>query len=51
MVLELGGIQSTPFIAIVPRSTLSGLIASDKGPIYGLNRTKQWFVDFTVFCI
>ena len=27
-----------------------GVVALDKGPIYGLNRTKPWF-EFTVFCI
>ena len=38
------------FIALAPRST-SRVVAPVKGPIYGLNRTKAWFLDFTVFCI
>ena len=28
-----------------------GVVAPDKGPIYGLNRTKPWFLEFTAFCI
>ena len=27
------------------------MVAPDKGPIYGLNRTKPWFLEFTVFSI
>ena len=37
-----------PFIAIADKSTL---VAPEKGPIYELNRTKPWFLDFTIFCI
>ena len=37
----------TPFIAIAPRSTL---VQSGR-TWYGLNRTKLWFLKFTVFCI
>ena len=29
-----------------PGSLWLGVVTSDKGPIYGLNRTKQWFLDF-----
>ena len=33
--LEFSGMQSTPLYTIWP-----GVVAPDKGPIYGLNRTK-----------
>ena len=35
----LGNVEY-PFIAIAPRPTLARDVAPDKGPIYGLNRTK-----------
>ena len=28
-----------------------GVVAPNKGSIYGLNSTKLWFLNFTVFCI
>ena len=34
--LEVCGMKSTPFIAIAPKSTLTGVLA----PIYGLIRTN-----------
>ena len=42
---------STPSLPSHPGPLWPGVIAPDKGPIYGLNRTKPWFFDFTVFCI
>ena len=48
--LELWGMQSTPSLPLLPGSLWPGVVASDKGPIYGLNRTKPWF-EFTVFDI
>ena len=50
VMLELWGMRSTPSLPSLPGPLCSGLVASDKGPIYGLNRTKPWF-EFTLFCI
>ena len=33
----------------LPGPLWPSMVAPDKGPIYGLNRTKQCFLDFTVF--
>ena len=49
VILELGGMQSTTSLQSLPGPLWPGVVASDKGPIYGLNRTKPWFLDFTVF--
>ena len=40
--LELWGMQSTPLLPSLPGPLCSGVVASDKGPIYVLNRTKLW---------
>ena len=48
--LELWGIQSTPSLPSLPGLLMLGVVAPDKGPIYGLNRTKPWF-EFTVLGI
>ena len=40
--------RSTPSLPSLPGSPWLGVVAPDKGPIYGLNRTKRWLV-FTVF--
>ena len=40
--LELWGMQSTPLLPSLPGPLWSGLVAPDKGPIYGLNRTKLY---------
>ena len=42
--------QTTPLLPSFPGPLWPGVVAPDKGPIYGLNRTKIWF-EFTVFCI
>ena len=46
--LELWGMQSTFLLPPLPGSLWPGVVATDKGPIYGLNRTIRWF-GFTVF--
>ena len=40
VMLELWGIRSTPSLPLLPGTLWPGLVASDKGPIYGLNRTN-----------
>ena len=49
--LELCGMWSTPSLASLPGPLWPEVIAPDKGPIYGLDRNKSWFLKFTVFCI
>ena len=48
--LELWGKRSTSSLLLHPGSLWPGVVVPDKGPIR-LNRTKPWFLDFTVFCI
>ena len=48
--LELWGMQSAPSLPLLPGPLWPGVVAPDKDPINGLNRTKPWF-EFTVFCI
>ena len=48
--LELWGMRTTPSFLSLPRPLYHEVEAPDKGPIYGLNRTKPWF-EFTVFGI
>ena len=50
-VLELWGMRSTPSLPSLPGSLWPGVVAPDKGPIYGLNRTKPCFFHYTDFCI
>ena len=40
VILELWGLQSTPSLPSLPGSLCPGVVALDKGSIYGLNRTK-----------
>ena len=47
--LELWRMQSTPSLPSLPGPLWPGVVAPDIGPIYGLNRTKLWFLDFTAF--
>ena len=47
--LELWGVQSTPSLPSLPGPLRPGVVAPDKGPIYGLNRTKQYFFPYTDF--
>ena len=46
--LELWGMGNTSLLPSLSDPHWSGVVASDKGPIYGLNRTKLW-LQFTVF--
>ena len=39
--LELWGMQSTPSLPSLPGPLWPGVVAPDKGPIYGLNRTNS----------
>ena len=49
--LELWVMQSAPLLPLLPGLLWSGVVATDKGPIFGLNRTKLLFLEFNVFCI
>ena len=40
-VLVLWGMQSTPSLPSLPGPLWPGVVAPDKGPIYGLNRTNS----------
>ena len=40
VMLELWGMWSTPSLPLLPGPLWPGMVASDKGPIYGLNRTN-----------
>ena len=40
-VLELWGMQNTPLLPSFPGPLWPGVVAPDKGPIYGLNRTNS----------
>ena len=51
VILELWEMRSTPSLPSLPGSLWPRVVAHDKGPIYGLNRTKPWFLKFTGFCI
>ena len=42
---------STSSLSSLPGTLGPEVVAPDKGPIYGLNGSKPWFLDFTVFCI
>ena len=48
--LELWEMLSTPLLPSLPGPLWAGVVAPDKGHIYGLNRTKSWF-EFIVVCI
>ena len=43
-VLELWGMRSTPSLPSLPGPLWPGVVAPDKGPIYGLNRTNSVFM-------
>ena len=51
LMLELWGMRSTPSLPSLPGPLWPGVVAPDKGPIYGLNRTKPCFFHYTDFCI
>ena len=48
---NLWRIWSTLSLPSLPSPLLSRVVAPDKGPIYLLNSTKLWFLDFSVFGI
>ena len=49
--LELWEMQSTPLLPLLPGPLCPGVVAPDKGPIYGSNGTKPCFFHYTDFCI
>ena len=49
--LELWGMRSTPSLPSLPGPLWPGVVAPDKGPIYGLNRTQPCFFHYTDLCI
>ena len=49
IILELWGMRSNPLLPSLPGPLRPRVVASDKGHIYGSNRTKPWFWEFTVF--
>ena len=51
VMLEVWGMWSTPLLPTLQGPPGPGVVGADNGPIYGLNRTKPWFLDYTVFCI
>ena len=46
--LEYWGMRIIPLLPLLPGTLWLGVVAPDKGPLYGSNRTKQWFQEFTV---
>ena len=50
VMLELWEMRNPPILPSLPDPLWPGVVAPDKGPIYGLNRTKLWF-EFSVFGI
>ena len=50
-ILELWGMRSYPSLPSLPGPLWPGVVSPDKGPIYGLNRTKPCFFHYTDFCI
>ena len=51
VILELWEMWTTPLLPLLPCLLWPGVVAPDKSSIYGLNRTKPWFLEFTFFCI
>ena len=51
LMLELWGMRSKPSLQSLPGPLWAGVVAPDKGPIYGLNRTKPCFLHYTDFDI
>ncbi len=49
VMLELCGMQSTPSLPSLPGPLWTRVVATDKSPMYGLNRTKLWFEFFFFF--
>ena len=51
VILELWGMRSTPSLPSLPGLLWPGVVATEKGPIYELSKTKPWFLELTVFSI
>ena len=51
VILDLWGMRSIPSLPSLPGPLWPGVVAPDKGPIYGLNRTWPCFLHYTDFCI
>ena len=49
VMLALWGMWSTSLLPSLSNLFWPEVDAPDKGPIYGSNRTKPWFLEFTVF--
>ena len=49
VMLRLWEMRSTASLPSLPGLLWPGLVAPDKGPIFGSHRTKLWFRVFTVF--
>ena len=47
--LELWEIRSNPLLPSFLGPLWPGVVKLDKGPIYGLNRTKPWFLHYMIF--
>ena len=47
--LKLWEMQNIPSLLSHSGPLKPEVVAHDKGPIYGSNRTKLWFQEFTVF--
>ena len=51
VMLELWGMRSTPSLPLLPDPVRPGVVAPDKGLIYGSNKTIPLFLELTVFSI
>ena len=51
VMLEGLGMVSTSSLSSLPGLFWPGVVAPDKGPIYGLDRTKPWFLTLLFFYI
>ena len=49
VMIDLWGMQSTSLLPSLPGLLWLRVVAPDKFPIYGLNRTKLLFLDFTAY--
>ena len=49
VMLELWRMQSTLLLLSHPGPLWPWMVAPDKDPIFGSNRTKSWFLEFTIF--
>ena len=49
VMLVLWVLRSTSLLSLLPGPLWSGVVIPDKVPVYGSNRTKLWFREFTDF--